>query len=166
MKAFVRLHGKDTLLGTLPGMNTSRAVALNNQGQAVGIASNEFYSQITNAAGVKTTTSGTWQSRAFFWQGGKLMDLGDREVAGIGDQGQVLGSYFDYGAGRKTVTLRAFLWQNGQFTDLNALIDPASGWKLQDARAVNKHGQIVGFGEHNGVQHAFLLTPTKEGVQD
>ena len=87
-------------------------------------------------------------------------------MSGIGDQGQVLGSYFDYGPGRKTVTLRAFLWKNGQFTNLDALIDPASGWKLEDAWAVNKQGQIVGFGEHNREHHAFLLTPIKEGVQD
>ncbi len=160
-KGFVRLHGEDSLLGTLPGMNASVAVALNDQGQVVGVASDELYSEKTNAAGVKTTTSGTRQSRAFFWQDGKLTDLGEREISGIGDQGQVLGSYFAPRPGQ----VKAFLWQNGQFTDLDSLIDPASGWKLEDARAVNKWGQIVGFGEHHGEKYAFLLTPTKEGVQ-
>lgn len=164
-KAFVRLQGKTTFLGILPGMNASRALALNDRGQVAGVSSDEFYSEKTNAAGAKTTTSGTRQSRAFFWQDGRLTDLGEREVSSIGAQGQVLGSYFDYGPGRKTVTLRAFVWQNGRFTDLDTLVDPASGWKLQDARAVNKQGQIVGLGEHHGEQHAFLLTPTKESVR-
>ncbi len=43
--------------------------------------------------------------------------------------------------------------------DLNALI-PATGWALHNATAINNAGQIVGWGDLNGVSHGFLLTPT------
>jgi probable HAF family extracellular repeat protein len=34
-----------------------------------------------------------------------------------------------------------------------------SGWHLLSARGINNAGQIVGYGNHNGAYHAFLLTP-------
>lgn len=42
---------------------------------------------------------------------------------------------------------------------LNDLIDPASGWALEYAFAINNAGQIVGWGQINGVDHGFLLNP-------
>lgn len=159
IRGFVRLHGNVFLMGVLPGQNTSRAVAVNDQGQVIGMSRNAFYSQEKTAAGGTTTTSGTRSSRAFFWQNGQMTDLGEREVSALGSQGQVLGSYFQYGPGRTTIALRAFLWQDGRFMDLDTRIDPGSGWKLEDATAINRRGQIVGLGIHNGVKHAFLLTP-------
>ncbi|HEY3701676.1 MAG TPA: hypothetical protein VGL32_05420, partial [Acidimicrobiales bacterium] len=45
-------------------------------------------------------------------------------------------------------------------TDLNSLIPAGSGWVLDQARAINDAGQIVGWGTINGHEHAFLLTPT------
>ena len=57
----------------------------------------------------------------------------------------------------------AFLYSNGSMTDLNSLIDPASGWTLHYAFAINDSGQIVGTGNNSLRQaHAFLLTPTPE----
>jgi hypothetical protein len=48
-------------------------------------------------------------------------------------------------------------------TDLNTLIDPASGWQLKYARAINDYGQIVGSGFNpSGYEHAYLLTPVPE----
>jgi hypothetical protein len=44
--------------------------------------------------------------------------------------------------------------------DLNALIDPSSGWVLETAKDVNNHGAIVGRGTHDGQTHAYLLTPS------
>ncbi|MGZ5801645.1 MAG: hypothetical protein ACXWJZ_13540 [Burkholderiaceae bacterium] len=44
--------------------------------------------------------------------------------------------------------------------DLNSL--PAvkkNGWFLSNAFAINNIGQIVGSGNLNGYEHAFLLTP-------
>lgn len=56
----------------------------------------------------------------------------------------------------------AFLWQDGRFTDLNGLLAKDSGWNLQDARAINGRGQIIGYGEHDGQERAFLLTPLQK----
>jgi hypothetical protein len=46
----------------------------------------------------------------------------------------------------------------GTTHDLNDLIQPNSGWVLQEALAANNAGSIVGYGLHNGLSHAFLLT--------
>ena len=55
---------------------------------------------------------------------------------------------------------RAFLFSDGKMDDLNAMIDPASGWRLHRAAGINDAGQIVGSGEDQAWQpHAFLLTP-------
>ena len=54
----------------------------------------------------------------------------------------------------------AFLYSDGQMTDLDTMIDRASGWRLNRAGAINGHGQIVGAGRNRAGQfHAFLLTP-------
>ena len=53
----------------------------------------------------------------------------------------------------------AVLWSGGRVTDLNALIPASAGWVLEDARAINEQGQIVGRGTFRGKEHAFLLTP-------
>lgn len=79
---FVRLHGKIYLLGVTAGQNTSRAVAINDAGQVIGISSNEF----TRREGT-TTESGTRSRHGFFWQNGRMTDLGEREVSGLGAQG-------------------------------------------------------------------------------
>ncbi len=60
---------------------------------------------------------------------------------------------------------RACLWRNGSVldpntvVDLNAVIPADSGWVLQQARAINDKGWIVGGGTHHGEYHAFLLIP-------
>jgi probable HAF family extracellular repeat protein len=49
--------------------------------------------------------------------------------------------------------------------DLNALLDPASGWLLTYARDINDSGQIVGLGQStNGQRRALLLTPVTLSV--
>jgi probable HAF family extracellular repeat protein len=42
-------------------------------------------------------------------------------------------------------------------TDLNSFLPANSGWRLEDATAINDLGQIVGEGTINGQHHAFLL---------
>jgi probable HAF family extracellular repeat protein len=45
--------------------------------------------------------------------------------------------------------------------DLNSLIPADSGWNLQEAKAINDNGYIVGVGfNKDGQQHAFLLIPS------
>jgi probable HAF family extracellular repeat protein len=118
------------------------ARAINNHGQVVGMAS---------------TASG--RSRAFLWQNGVMTDLGSLREQGssdavdINDRGQVVGWSDGY----------PFLWQNGVMTDLNGLIPAGSGWLLQGAHAINRHGQIVGWGYYNDVPRPFLLAPA-DGV--
>jgi probable HAF family extracellular repeat protein len=76
----------------------------------------------------------------------------------INDNGQIVGqSYISGGA------QHAFLYSGGGITDLNSLIDPASGWELHSAYDINALGQIVGYGTNaNDKQHAFLLNPIPE----
>ncbi len=43
--------------------------------------------------------------------------------------------------------------------DLNSLIPANSGWVLINANAINRLGQITGYGTFNGHNHGFLLSP-------
>ena len=52
-----------------------------------------------------------------------------------------------------------FLYSKGVLTELHSLVDAALGWRIDHASAINDSGQIVGDGLHNGVRHAYLLTP-------
>ena len=54
---------------------------------------------------------------------------------------------------------RAFVWDKVHgLRDLNSLIAPGSGWTLEVATSINDRGEIVGWGDHNGVENAgFVL---------
>ena len=141
-------------LGTFGGKG-SIAFGINNSGHVVGGA---------------MTKSG--DVHAFLWQGSSgMLDLGTLggigSIAfGINKSGQIVGK-------TTTQTLQgldaflnvsgeehAFLYTDGKMTDLNTMIDPASGWHLSSAAAITDLGQIVGSGINKaGQSHAFLLTP-------
>ena len=54
----------------------------------------------------------------------------------------------------------AFLYSvGGTMLDLNALIDPAAGWTLVDARGINDNQQIAADGCKGAVCRALLLNP-------
>ena len=54
----------------------------------------------------------------------------------------------------------AMIWTStGGMQDLNNLISSGSGWVLLSANAINRSGQITGYGIKNGKNHAYLLTP-------
>lgn len=123
----------------------SEALAINDLDQVVGYAAyaprgGELYPQ-----------------GAFLWDDGTLLDLGslagtDYSYAlGINNLSQVVGWYGDYSSSR------AFLYEDGMLRDLNALIDPASGWWVQDATAINDLGQIVGTACRRGTCQAVRL---------
>lgn len=123
-------------LGYLSGSDRSWAYAINNAGQVVGSS-----------------------NHAFLWQNGSMQDLGTlggsiSDAYDINDGGQVVGQSLTAAQG-----YHAFLWENEQMKDLNTLIPTDSGWVLVEARAINKRGQIAGYGRINGQAHAFLLTP-------
>jgi probable HAF family extracellular repeat protein len=139
-------------LGNLGGTAVNIALAINNQGQAVG------FSSLTDHS---TPFFGT---HAFLWtrETGKMRDLGTLpgDVVsggqGINDRGEVVGLSFDPDGNP-----RAFLWRNGVMSDLNDLVPAGSPLFLLDAGGINSRGEITGFGvTHAGDVHAFLAAPT------
>ncbi len=133
-------------LGALPGFPDTIASAINEGLTIVGSSGNA-------ARGLWTGISGP--SHAWVWQLGTMHDLGtlspgDSSYAnGINDANVIVGCSGN----------RAVRWVNKQIEDLNALIDPGSGWILTCANAINRAGWIVGNGTYDGVQRAFLLVP-------
>jgi probable HAF family extracellular repeat protein len=142
--AFLAVPGSPLLdLGTLGGAH-STATAINAGGTIVGSAQ---------------AASGMW--RAFRrLPGGSLQDLGTlggafSSAEGINAQGDIVGWAYD-----ASNVQRACLWTaGGEIVDLNSRIDPASGWSLVAAQAINASGQITGYGTVNGELRAFRLTP-------
>jgi probable HAF family extracellular repeat protein len=113
--------------------------------------------------------------RVLLWHGGTYTNLGITGGAVSADGGnlnsfnQVVGTLiFDLLDGTKN---HGFLFSNGTMVDVNSLLPSNSGWVLRDAQAVNDRGQIVGFGNINGEQHAYLLSPfpgdyNRDGIVD
>ncbi len=61
----------------------------------------------------------------------------------------------------------AFRWTRGRgFEDLNTLISPGSGWKLETAQALNDGGAIVGRGDREHIDDVgYLLLPVSQDEQ-
>jgi probable HAF family extracellular repeat protein len=136
-------------LGNLGTAVLNIALAVNNQGQAVGFSS------------LKADSSPFQGTHAFLWKKDiGMQDLGtlpgDAVSGGerINDAGDVAGVSFDAEGNP-----RAFLWQNGRMSDLNALA-PGSPLFLLFALGINSRGQVAGFGATEaGDVHAYLATP-------
>ena len=133
-------------LGTLGG-TTSFAYGIKRCGDVVGGAA----------------TSGSSPIHAFLYSHTMMTDLGAfpgstyATATAINDQRVAVGWGFLDPAGAE---LRAFVSDGGTLTDLNDLVPPDSGWVLRKALGINNAGQIVGYGEHDGVDtRGFLLTP-------
>lgn len=138
-RAFVWNNGAMSDLGTLGG-KSGQAYAINNLNQIVGFA---------NAA------SGTPHGILFnLDQSGSVTTRTDLGTAvsnysyayAMNSQGQVVGT-----------NGHAIFWQNGIMTDLNQYLPANTKWVLEAATGINDKGQIVGWGQYNGMLHAFLF---------
>src|SRR6266436_6184579 len=136
-----------TDLGSLPFGHAVWPQGINNSGQITGLAL---------ACGGGT--------HAFLYSNGSMTDLGTLPGTffsygwAINDFGQVTGTSYYTASGDS----HAFLYSGGAMKDLNALIPSGSGWVLNSAVAINRYGQIAGYGQLNGAGRIFLLTPTSD----
>jgi probable HAF family extracellular repeat protein len=141
---FVWKNGKMTKMGTLGGL-WSQAYAINNKNQITGLAytkNGSAHAFVTNCATCALKDLGTFAgSTSTVWG------------FGINDSGVVVGQSTFAG------TYHAFVYSGGKIKDLNGMIPAGSGWVLIEADSINAVGQIVGMGTHNGLEHAYLLTP-------
>ena len=68
--------------------------------------------------------------------------------AGINNRGHVVGT---------SDHLSGFIWRGKRMESINALIDPASGWDIDNPVAINDAGQIAAVAVRNGVRYAVRL---------
>jgi probable HAF family extracellular repeat protein len=143
--AFLWVSGTMKDLGGLAGYASSTADGINASGEVVGGSLNPEPQE----------TAG---GRAFLYDSAGMHDLGtlggNYSLAfGINAGGQIVGDSLT-GDNKQ----HAFLYSSGAMIDLNDLLPASSSWVLNEARAINDAGQIVGVGTLNGRQRAFLLT--------
>jgi probable HAF family extracellular repeat protein len=131
-----------TAAAPLFGVADTRALAVNNPGQAVGIrkiSDTVFHAVLKSPAqglqDLGTLVGSEWQSQAF----------------DLNDSGWVVGwsAYYDGS--------RAFLWTpSGGMQDLNTLVvNLPPGVRLYEAHAINQRGEIAGYTANS----VFKLTP-------
>lgn len=144
--AFVYSGGAFTDLGTLGGLYSSGR-AINDSHWVVGQASTTI-----------DYGSGHTVPHAYLYRDGAMTDLGTfgglfaaSEALGINNAGQIVG-WAD-----TAHAAHAFLFEAGKLIDLNTLIDPASGWTLNAAMAINEHQQIAATGCMGGECFALRL---------
>jgi hypothetical protein len=129
------------------GFATSVAVAINDAGTAVGFAS-KFDGSGADMGGraVRWDASGTAAT--------ELSNLGTSasgytycDAFAINDAGIIIGSAYTYDGSGTYFGQRPVYWGlDGVAVDLNTLIDPASGWKLNFADSISNTGWIGGHG--------------------
>jgi hypothetical protein len=86
----------------------------------------------------------------------------------VNDSGLIVGRWYEHSSGGANTQLYAFLFDTntGDFIDLNTLIDPASGWQMDEAVVINNQGQIIGWGTHDGATGYFELVVPEPQLGD
>lgn len=133
-------------LGTLPNGQYSEGIWINDAGVVAGVSTSPSYPN-----GVTVL----WDTSRHIHPLGTLPG-GDASSPGfINDSGVVLGQSTVPGGDN-----HAYIWTaTTGMQDLNNMIPPNSGWVLHHAASIDNTGHIVGYGQLNGVDHGFLLTP-------
>jgi probable HAF family extracellular repeat protein len=145
---FIFTGGVMTGLGNLGGP-WSGATSINDHGQVVGFLGVDALSDDPDVLSPTT---------AFLYANGEMTVFGGTAPGGwsrafdINNLGQVVGAF------RPTPgNLHAFLYENGEMIDLNTLIDPASGWTIAGASAINDMQQIAAMACRGDVCQAVRL---------
>lgn len=155
--AFIWREGVMKDLGTLAGGLHSYAYAINGRGQVAGVSS----------TGIPRPGGPTAAHAFITGEGDRLIDLGtltgDAGQSGalaLNEAGEVVGwSEAQAGESHAVRVPPRSGGAPGPMEDLNAQIDPQTGWVLNEAVGINARGQIVGNGSLRGRPRAFLLTP-------
>ena len=135
-----------TELGTLGGWG-SYGMKINDSGQAVG------WSHDSSA-----------YENGYIFEEGSMTNIGtvygnNCVPLGLNNNGDVVGGcYIEW------EIRQAFVYdEETGIENLNDLIDPSSGWLLNNSRDINDSGMIVGYGTNDiGERHGFLLKPVPE----
>lgn len=176
--AFLWSDEKLSDIGSLTGLSNSKAVDINELGQILidgndkdGNSMALIYSE-SEVVTLENSTELSWIksaainnlgqvagdlgeyrmsiSHGFFWQDGKMVDIGSLEggidqtsVYDLNDTGQIVGLSGSH----------AFLWANNSMKDLGTL----DGGNFSLAYDINNAGQVVGYSTTaTGEKHAFL----------
>lgn len=165
----VTIHGTTVRdLGTINPGNRGESFAsdINDARQVVG------YAQRQDADG------NDLGPRAVLWDGERAIDLGTlgpqpgigpvtgtaftsgySSASGLNMNGQIVGKSLAFDGAGVAIGDRAFIHENGAMTDLNTMIDPASGWVITSASGINDAGQIAATASGSVGARAVLLTP-------
>jgi probable HAF family extracellular repeat protein len=146
-------------LGVLATGTLSYANKICNEGLVVG-ASEVDPTGVTRHAFVYDLITETMTDLGTLGAGPSTSDAFD-----VNDAGDIVGYSYDGPLTDPSSRMRAFIVPAtaGVMENLNDLIDPASGWTLLRANAINEDGWICGDGINPaGLERGFLLKPIPE----